>query len=402
MKRCPICDGLLRKGMATCPDCGKPLSIPPDAYLKKDRWSFTDLEKDESQFAKTVMADVPSKNTPSSVAEIPVDKTLAMGSATQRKVSTPPSQKPSGPGREKTIQGIEVLNRTMPLELENETSTKIRVSQGNVPNLTVPLTLEKESKEESSGVKDVSPQASRDAANTIPLEPPLMVASSSVKERATEPLEIATPYKRPDPRTERKPAPRVDRGQVRAGVESRPPERRRTVSALVASFLLIGVWFVPSVIASPLVFPYQTIRSVAGPDLLSLVAAPLAGAAALVILLIPILRRVRAFLVMSLGFSALAVPLVLGTPAVPLPGYIVLIVSIAATFASVIIQMQTRKDILGHITVALIPATFMGVAVYGVLTAQLPLQNLTVFKDPMTIYAGMLMIAVSAEELFSR
>jgi hypothetical protein len=74
---------------------------------------------------------------------------------------------------------------------------------------------------------------------------------------------------------------------------------------------------------------------------------------------------------------------------------------LAATGASVVIMTQTSKSLLGHLSLSLLPATFLGITVFGVLTSRLPIANFVAFKDPINIYAGMLLIAVSAEELFS-
>ena len=70
--------------------------------------------------------------------------------------------------------------------------------------------------------------------------------------------------------------------------------------------------------------------------------------------------------------------------------------------ASVVILTQTAQSGLGYISLAFLPATFLGVAVFGIATGKLPMANISSLKDPVNLYAGMVLIAVSAKELIKK
>jgi hypothetical protein len=110
----------------------------------------------------------------------------------------------------------------------------------------------------------------------------------------------------------------------------------------------------------------------------------------------------RAVLSIPPGLAALAAPLLLVTPAVPLEGNIILIAAIIATTSAILSLTVLRSRVVAHIALALIPAALVTTAAYGIAMGDLSPAQLQIFKTPAQIYAATLILASSAEVLLIR
>ncbi len=444
MIRCPSCGAVCEAKEERCPSCGSTLisgkPIPDEEMLAKDRWSFTgavQLEprpphKGGVEKPPERRADKTPASAPSSVGyegqrgrQPRFDMTVGISSAAQREAPARPEkrdeQTPEKSAPQKT-KALNVYRKPTPRQTDPQEkvpshrrsklgSTVMGVAQMDPARKTEPLPL---SQERSGGG---SLESARKPKAASPIESDSVRVESGEKRRATAPqqvkLELGPSRKRSEPpRKSSRSAPDARRRQQRDGshpgwkagtrLGAGPRTPRLSIGLGAAAAILISTWFIPNIWSANPSFAFQLIRFTQGADLIALLATPIFGALLLALLVAPLGTRSQAFIALPLSLGALAVPLLIGVPALPIEGTLALAVAAIGTGAAVLILSRAQNPTLGHIVLALVPGTLFGVAVFGVATGKLPPAQLSVFKTPLNIYAAMLIAALAAEELLPR
>jgi hypothetical protein len=147
------------------------------------------------------------------------------------------------------------------------------------------------------------------------------------------------------------------------------------------------------------VFPFTLIGSTHGSNLVALLTEPTCGALLLALILLPMSQRMQAGASLIVGLLALSIPLLLGSPALPLDGPTVLGAAVIDIAVAVLILVYLRVPSLGHFALLLVPGILFATAVFGVTSGRLPAAHLILFKTPLNIYASMLITGLSASNL---
>ena len=132
---------------------------------------------------------------------------------------------------------------------------------------------------------------------------------------------------------------------------------------------------------------------------MALLTEPTCGALLLALILLPLSSRNQAVASLVVGLLSLAIPLLLGSPALPLAGSVVLVAALIDIIVAVLIFVFLRVPALGHFALLLVPGVLFATAVFGVTSGRLPAAHLIIFKTPMNIYASMLITGLSATAL---
>jgi hypothetical protein len=236
------------------------------------------------------------------------------------------------------------------------------------------------------------------------------VLSLEAKHHAIEPAEHAAPNrigalsrdeddrfylqsrKKPAARNHRPP----HRNHTRLGVDNPPP---LSIYLGISSAILISTWLIPNVFSERPVFPFTLIGSTHGSNLVALLTEPTCGALLLALILLPMSQRMQAGASLIVGLLALSIPLLFGSPALPLDGPTVLGAAAIDIAVAVLILVYLRVPSLGHFALLLVPGILFATAVFGVTSGRLPAAHLILFKTPLNIYASMLITGLSATTL---
>jgi hypothetical protein len=172
-----------------------------------------------------------------------------------------------------------------------------------------------------------------------------------------------------------------------------------SVSLGISSAILISTWLIPNVFSGKPVFPFSLVGSTHGSDLVALLTEPTCGALLLALILLPISLRMQATASLVIGLLSLSIPLLLGSPALPLGGPTVLVAALIDITVAVLIFVFLRVPSLGHFALLLVPGVLFATAVFGVTSGRLPAAHLIIFKTPLNIYASMLISGLAAAAL---
>ncbi len=167
----------------------------------------------------------------------------------------------------------------------------------------------------------------------------------------------------------------------------------------ISSIILILTWFIPSIWGETVVLPAHLIKSAHGIDLVALLVQPTCGALLLALLIAQLRFSIQAGASLVLGLVALVVPLLIGNPALPLDGIVILVVTAVMLVAGVLFLSFVRIKAIGHVTLILVPGALLATAVFGVISGRIAFGNLEIFKGPFTLWAAMLVLAVSTTAL---
>jgi hypothetical protein len=236
------------------------------------------------------------------------------------------------------------------------------------------------------------------------------VLSLEAKGHPVEPAEHAAPNRigalsrEEDDRfylqSRKKPAARnhrpAHRNHTRLGVDNPPP---LSIYLGISSAILISTWLIPNVFSENPVFPFTLIGSTHGSNLVALLTEPTCGALLLALILLPMSQRMQAGASLIVGLLALSIPLLFGSPALPLDGPTVLGAAAIDIAVAVLILVYLRVPSLGHFALLLVPGILFATAVFGVTSGRLPAAHLILFKTPLNIYASMLITGLSATTL---
>jgi hypothetical protein len=165
---------------------------------------------------------------------------------------------------------------------------------------------------------------------------------------------------------------------------------------VLSSLVLLISWFVPDVLSSPPVFPFQLIGFYKGAELFSLVAMPVA--ACLVLALAVLSPRDK-----LLSFAAL--PLALIETFAPLMGYFRLPVGKGVAITVVALGLVAgmtaitffRQRITGFAILALAPAGLLITALIGLLSGAPSSAFLLALKTPVCLHASLLATVAAIE-----
>jgi hypothetical protein len=186
------------------------------------------------------------------------------------------------------------------------------------------------------------------------------------------------------------------RNHTRLGVDNAPS---LSICLGISSAILISTWLIPNVFSDKPVFPFSLIGSTHGASLVALLTEPTCGALLLALILLPMSHRMQAGASFIVGLLALSIPLLLGSPALPLDGPTVLGAAVIDIAVAALIFVTLRVPALGHFALLLVPGILFATAVFGVTSERLPAAHLILFKTPLNIYASMLITGLSASAL---
>lgn len=174
------------------------------------------------------------------------------------------------------------------------------------------------------------------------------------------------------------------------------PQRRPIVPAIpISASVLILLWFVPDLLRSPPVFPFQTIAQIEGAPLAALLTPPTTGA--LLLLLFAVKRPERLIRVGSafIGLSAVASLLLFGKPAFVTGPVGCLVAAGALLIGAVIAHRRFGSALLFFLLLGAFPAALLGYALYGILTDAYPAAYLLPLKLPVSVFAALSAAAIS-------
>ncbi|MCP4603612.1 MAG: zinc ribbon domain-containing protein [Proteobacteria bacterium] len=409
MIRCSSCGADCESGTKTCHSCGADPQAESrqdhdDEILVKDRWTFSGA--------------VPTESKSEHVED-------------SEKTGTKPDdshQAPSGAGYQGYGGRQNRFDMTMEIAKEPaEPDSKSPATQ-TIHVLRKPTPRSEEESYKKSGNQNVKLDAT--ILGVAPVDPHIKTAPSSMSEgskvriessaklmKATAPQEVKLGLSPSRVRGESSVKPSQGRRlrdkntpgaiapmgsyRIRMGTEQRMSSSL-SIGLGISSAILISTWFIPDVWSAVPVFPFRLISSTHGIDLIALLADPIFGALLLAMLIAPINTRIKAGVSLPIGLLALVTPLLIGAPALPFDGLIVLIIAaVNIVVAVVAILAQPGIPAIGQIILMLGPGTLFGFAIFGVITGRLPPAQLAIFKSPLQIYAAMLISAMAAASLLN-
>jgi hypothetical protein len=160
-----------------------------------------------------------------------------------------------------------------------------------------------------------------------------------------------------------------------------------TASFYASSLLLLLNWFVPDLLQPPFTLPLQLVASARGIKLVGLLAAPLVGSLFLSLAIAPLSDTLRSLFGLVLGLSGLVLTLLYVPLALPLAGWIVLLLALPMIPGAALAHKVSDTPLIGHIAAAALPFSFFLVAVMGFALGFFPLSYAAALKPPFLLWA---------------
>lgn len=174
------------------------------------------------------------------------------------------------------------------------------------------------------------------------------------------------------------------------------PRNNRNIFAIpVFASLMVFLWFVPDLVRSPPVFPFQTITQIEGTPLVALLTPPVAGA--LLLLLFAVRRPVRLVHAGSacIGMIAVTFLLLFGKPAFFVGSVGCLAMALSLGIFALLIHRRTGSMVFFYAILGALPIALLGYAAYGIITSAYPAAYLLPLKLPVSIFAALSAAAIS-------
>ncbi|MCP4197508.1 MAG: hypothetical protein GY762_10215 [Proteobacteria bacterium] len=405
---CKSCGAECNDELETCPSCGMRIrkigaDRQDDSYLNKDKWIADDSDSRSSspqktqellprdapikkaitrksgaggaKFNATIMGVRPDNGTKE-------DQTLPLGSK-MKSESGPPAT---------LVLGTPKSSTDSTLVMGTEASSTSREKSPVEVNAISPLVTEDDHIEllvESESEADFPQQAGKHPVATDEHAAPNRIGALLRDED-----DSFYPHSRKKPAAHSHRPPHQN--HARLGVDNAPS---LSICLGISSAILISTWLIPNIFSVKPVFPFTLIGSTHGSGLVALLAEPTCGALLLALILLPMSQRRQAGASLIVGLLSLSIPLLLGSPALPLDGPTVLGASLIDIAVAVLIFVYLRVPSLGHFALLLVPGVLFATAVFGVTSGRLPAAHLVLFKTPLNIYASMLISGFSATAL---
>lgn len=189
-------------------------------------------------------------------------------------------------------------------------------------------------------------------------------------------------------------------GDSPLGNKGSHPNTRLKGILTFSSLVFIFTWFVPDVWAEHPLYSHDQLSLVHGTELVALLIKPVVGSLLLAILILPVSEHARAATGALLGIITLTT-FVLWSP-VPLPFQSSIILAMVIFNLALAIALLVSKNYQWMNTVIsmIVPIFLFGAGVAGILKGTLHAGNLTLFKAPLEIFAGIFLAANGTAFLF--
>ena len=170
-----------------------------------------------------------------------------------------------------------------------------------------------------------------------------------------------------------------------------------------AALTLLSMWFVPEVLSSPPVFAFQLIGRCSGGELPGLLANPVAACLVLLLLVLPLPNRSLSLplVTMLVGVAAVLLP-VLSLYSLPVERTISIPAIVVGTALGIAASCAFASPLPGYLVLSLVPAGLLLTALYGAVFGEASSVYLSAIKNPISLFAAMLITAVSGARVIKQ